>query len=175
MSGRIPIRGYVVETLDRGHDRASFKCGVEALDRYLKTQARQDARRRIAAPFMLRGEDTKAIIGYYTLSATAIRLGQLPQTVAQRLPAYPLVPATLLGRLAVDQRLRGSGLGEHLLMDALHRSWVTSAAVASFAVLVDAKDEAAQTFYLRYDFIPFRSEKRRLYLPMQTLAKLFDA
>lgn len=174
MSGRTPIRGYVIEALDRGHERASFSCGVEALDRYLKTQARQDARRRVAAPFGLRGEDTKAIVGYYTLSATAIRLGQLPQTVARRLPAYPLVPATLLGRLAVDQRLRGSGLGEHLLMDALHRSWVASAAVASFAVLVDAKDEAAHAFYVRYDFIPFLSDTRRLYLPMQTLAKLFD-
>ena len=163
-----------MEALDRSHDRASYTCGVDALDRYPKTQARQDARRNIAAPFVLREENSTAVVGYYTLSATGIRLGQLPQAVVQRLPAYPVVPATLLGRLAVDQRLRGTGLGEHLLLDALHRSWIASDNIASFAVLVDAKDEAARAFYLRYDFIPFQADMQRLYLPMHTVAKLFD-
>ena len=123
---------------------------------------------------MLRKENSKAIVGYYTLSATGIRLGQLPPAVVQRLPAYPVVPATLLGRLAVDQRLRGTGLGEHLLLDSLHRSWIASDNIASFAVVVDAKDDAARAFYLRYDFIPFQADIQRLYLPMQTVASLFD-
>ena len=114
------------------------------------------------------------IAGYYTLSATGIRLGQLPKSITQRLPAYPVVPATLLGRLAVDHRFRRTGLGEHLLMDALHRSWIASANVASLAILVDAKDEAALAFYLRFDFIPFQDDTQRLFLPMRTVAELFE-
>jgi GNAT superfamily N-acetyltransferase len=159
-----------VETLDARHDRLSFKCGVEALDRYFHVQAGQDFRRNVAAPFVLTDANGE-IIGFYTLAASSVKLGDLPSESVRNLPRYPVVPATLLGRLAVDLRYRGMGAGRHLLMDALRRS--TRSEIASFAVVVDAKDEAACDFYRRDGFIPFPSNPRRLFLPMATIRKAF--
>lgn len=164
---------YRVEALDRRHDRSAFACGVEPLDRYLREQAGQDARKRVAAPFVLREGDSNAVLGYYTLSPLSVDVGAWPPEVAKKLPRYPVVPATLLGRLAVDGRLRGKGMGEYLLMDALRRAHDASRQVASVAVVVDAKDERALAFYLRYGFIPFADHGNRLFLPMGIIAQLF--
>ena len=164
---------YRVEVLTRQHDRKAFSCGVEPLDRYLKEQARQDARKRVAAPFVLCEGASNKVLGYYTLSALSIGVGAWPDDVARRLPRYPVVPATLLGRLAVDRHLRGKRMGEHLLMDALHRALLASRDVASVAVVVDAKDDAALAFYRRYGFIPFADLPNRLFLPMGTIEQLF--
>jgi GNAT superfamily N-acetyltransferase len=156
------------------HDRAAFSCGIEQLDRYLKQQASQDARKNVAVPFVLLTAE-KRIIGFYTLSAAALRGDDLPQELLKRLrlPRYPELPATLIGRLAVDATFRGQRLGEMLLLHALKRSWMSSQQVASLAVIVDAKDESARQFYLRYGFLTFPENKRRLFLPMQTIEKLF--
>jgi GNAT superfamily N-acetyltransferase len=107
-------------------------------------------RKNMAAPFVL-VLPNGAIGGYYTLSATALKLGELPDHVARRLPRYPLVPATLLGRLAADRRWQGQGYGRFLLADALHRA--VRSEIASFAVIVDAKDEAARRLYERESFL----------------------
>lgn len=168
-----PQRDYRIEALDRKHDRKAFACGIEALDRYIREQARQDARRRVAAPFVLCEGESHAVLGYYTLSALSIDVGNWPEEVARKLPRYPVVPATLLGRLAVDRRLHGQGMGEYLLMDALRRALEASHEVASVAVVVDAKNEAALAFYRRYDFIPFPDVPNRLFLPMGTIEPLF--
>lgn len=112
-----------------------------------------------------------AIAGYYTLSATALRLGDLPTETSRRLPRYPLVPATLLGRLAVDRRFRGQGRGRFLLADALFRA--VRSEVASFAVVVDAKDEAARRFYERESFLPLPEQPIKLFRPMADIAALF--
>lgn len=164
---------YRVEPLGRQHDRSAFSCGTESLDRYLREQAGQDARKRVAAPFVLCEGSSNEVLGYYTLSALSIDVGAWPQEVARKLPKYPLVPTTLLGRLAVDTRLRGKGAGEHLLMDALRRALEASREVASVAVIVDAKDESAVAFYRHYEFISFADEPRRLFLPMAVIEKLF--
>lgn len=166
-----PPFAYVVEPLDAQHNRSDFECGVEPLDRYLKQQASQDMRRKIAALFVLVDQDIDSIAGYYTLAATAIRLAELPPEITKKLPKYPLVPATLLGRLAVDQRYQGQGVGSFLLMDALRRSF--NSEIASMAVVVDAKDDKARDFYEHHQFIPFPEQSQRLYLPMATIAKLF--
>ncbi len=168
-----PPFAYVVEPLDAQHKRSDFECGVEPLDRYLKQQASQDMRRRIAALFVLVDQDIDSIAGYYTLAATAIRLAELPPEITKKLPKYPLVPATLLGRLAVDQRYQGQGVGSFLLMDALRRSF--NSEIASMAVVVDAKDDKARDFYEHHQFIPFPEQSQRLYLPMTTIAKLFGS
>ena len=110
-----------IEALSRRHKRDNFDCGIDALDRYLKKQANQDIRRRIAASFVAVTEKN-VIVGYYTLSAFSINLPGLPADQIKKLPRYPVVPATLLGRLAVDLGYRGRRLGEFLLMDALARS-----------------------------------------------------
>lgn len=164
---------YRVEPLGRQHDRATFSSGVEPLDRYLRAQAGQDARKRVAAPFVLCEGKSDAVRGYYTLSALSIDVGAWPEDVAKKLPKYPLVPVTLLGRLAVDTRFRGQGAGEHLLMDALRRALEASRKVASVAVVVDAEDESAVSFYRHYGFTSFAEQPRRLFLPMVVIEKLF--
>lgn len=160
-----------VEVLTSKHDRSRFDCGVEALDRYLRVQAGQDARKNMAAAFVLLGAD-ETIAGYYTLSATAVKLGELPEQVTRKLPRYPLVPATLLGRLAVDRRHRGKGYGRFLLADALYRSLRSE--IASFAVVVDAKDENARRFYERESFLPLPDQPMKLFLPMASIEELFQ-
>lgn len=160
-----------VEALGVQHDRNLFSSGVEQLDRYFRTQAGQDARKNLAAPFVLVLSDGM-IGGYYTLSSTAVKLSELAVEVTRRLPRYPLVPATLLGRLAVDLRCRGKGYGRFLLGDALLRA--VRSEIASFAVIVDAKDEAARRFYERESFLPFLDQPMKLYLPMADIAKLFE-
>ena len=163
-----------IEALGRGHDRASFESGVPALDAYLKKQAGQDARRYAAAPFVLCEGDGIAVLGYYTLSALSIRVGDLPEESARKLPRYPVVPAALIGRLAVDRRRRGERLGEFLLMDALYRIWSQARQIAAAAVVVDAKDEQARSFYEVYEFRPFPQQPGRLFLPMKRVARLFE-
>ena len=165
----------IVEPLGSEHDRAAFSCGVEALDRYLKQQASQDARNRVAAPFVLRTADSLRIIGYYTLSAATIELKELPTEAARRLPRYPLLPAVLIGRLAVDREFVGHGWGKLLLVDALRRSLAQSRQIAAMAVVVDAKDDAARAFYERYGFQQLIEHQNRLFLPMKTIEQLFSA
>lgn len=164
---------YRVEPLGKQHDRSEFSSGVEPLDRYLREQAGQDARRHVAVPFALCEGRSHAVRGYYTLSALSVDVGTWPEELAKKLPKYPLVPATLLGRLAVDSRLRGQGAGEHLLMDALRRALEATREVASAAVVVDAKDDGAVSFYRHYGFISFADQPRRLFLPMAVIEKLF--
>ena len=164
---------FIVEPLLKKHDRAAFSCGVEPLDKYFKTQARQDVDKKAAATFVLVDQGASRVAGFYTLAATAVPLRDLPDLIAKKLPRYPLVPATLLGRLAVDKSYRGRKLGEFLLLDALKRSLDQSKQVASTAVVVDAKNEASLGFYLKFGFIQFVDDPLRLFLPMTTVEKLF--
>ena len=159
----------VIEPLGRHHDRNGFSCGEPALDEYLRQRASQDTKRRVAQVFVALGSSESEIAGYYTLSAAAFRRDDLPPKLAKRLPHYP-IPAAVLGRLAVSSNYQGQGLGEHLLADALHRVMAASSALAIYAVIVDAKNEAAKAFYLRYGFQPFPRQPMRLFLPMSTLA-----
>src|SRR6516225_7415311 len=125
-----------VEPLADTHNKADFSCGIESLDRYLQQHAGQDIRRSIAATFVLNTKnEPDQILGYYTLSSTAIDPGELEPGVRKKLPPYPLIPATLIGRLARDIRHKAAGIGEYLLMDALNRSYQHSKEIASFAVV----------------------------------------
>lgn len=167
----VPEGSLRVEALGPQHDRGTLVSGAEALDRYLRSQAGQDARKSMAAPFVLVLPDG-AIAGYYTLSATGVKLAEFPADITRRLPRYPLVPATLLGRLAVDRNYQGGGYGRFLLADALHRA--VRSEIASFAGIVDAKDEAARQFYFREGFLPFPDQPMKLFRPMEGLARLFE-
>jgi GNAT superfamily N-acetyltransferase len=142
-----PLR---IEPLSDQHDRESFASGIEPLDRYLRQQAGQDARRRVATCFVLVDDDDRVPLGYYTLAATSIALAELPEALAKRLPRYPVVPATLMGRLAVDARHQERGHGEFMLLDAFSR--VLRNEIAFYAFVVDAKDDKAAQFYQRYRF-----------------------
>jgi predicted GNAT family N-acyltransferase len=163
------------EPLDKSkHNRAAFSCEHEALNRYLKEQASQEIKKRVAAVYVLT-PDGRTIVGYYTLSQYAVDAGELSAETAKRLrtPKYEKLPATLLGRLARSREFKGSGVGELLLADALKRSLEHSKNIASLAVVVDAKDDKARAFYKAYGFIDLPDHPNRLLLPMRTIEQLF--
>jgi len=167
-----PVASFRVEALNEGHERSTFSSGVTDLDHYFQRQAGQDARRKLAATFVLTN-DKNVIAGFYTLSAHGIRLSDLPDAVAKKLPRYPVVPVTLLGRLAVSLAHQGQKLGQFLLLDALRRSLENTKQIGSVGVVVEAIDEIASKFYLYHDFVPLPGYERKLFLPMSTIGKLF--
>ena len=135
--------------------------------------ASQDVKRKLAAVFVLVArQDAQKVIAYYSLSDREIRLDQLPLEIAKKAGKYNRVPVTLLARMAVDRAHKGKRLGELVLLDALHRSLRASELVASFAVLVDAKDEDAAGFYRKYGFLELPEDSLKLFLPMQTIQQL---
>jgi GNAT superfamily N-acetyltransferase len=161
------------EPLGPQHDRAAFSCGVPELDGYLRTLASQHARRKISTTTVLLVEDAERIAGYHTLSNARLELGELPPALMKRYPRYAEgIPATLLGRLAVDARYRGQGWGESLLLNALERSYLATKVVASAFVIVWAIDAEAAGFYRRYGFSELPASPGRLFLPMKTVEAL---
>lgn len=163
---------FKIEPLDEHHDRAAFSCRKDPLDQYLRNQAGQAAGKNLAAVFILTPEGKK-IAGYYTLSSYVVKLDEIPEGIAKKLTRLREIPATLLGRLARSVEFRGQGIGEILLVDAPKRALENSAHVASWAVIVDAKDEQAAEFYKHYGFVPFPSKPNRLFLPMNSVHKMF--
>jgi GNAT superfamily N-acetyltransferase len=165
---------FVIEVLGPTHDRGVFDCGVPALNRYLQHQARQERDRKVAVPYVLvPTRKPTGIAGFYTLSATSIKLDAWPDDISRKLPTYPVVPATLLGRLATSLNYRGHGLGERLLVDALHRALINTEIVASFAVIIDTKDDSGAAFYERYGFVRFPDSPLRLFMTMRAIAASF--
>lgn len=159
------MTAFVTEALSRDHDRSTFRCDIEALDRYLKQFALQDMQRRLAGCFVALG-DTRNIIGYYTLAATSVALDALPADLTKRLPRYQGIPAVLIGRLAVHAEWRGRGLGRFLVADAAIRT--DRLGIGAFALVVDPKDSAAQAFYEAVGFTRIAGDSRRLFVPMAT-------
>jgi predicted GNAT family N-acyltransferase len=163
----------LIEPLDaQRHDRVGFQCGVPTLDSYLRERANQESQKNIAVTYVLCQRDTTAIIGYYTLSTMAVEPTSLPAELIKRLPRYPVLPAMLTGRLAVDQRYRGQHMGTHLLVNALTRCLSLSQAIGAMAVLVDAKDEHAAQFYQHYGFRRFVDHPMRLFMPMREIVEI---
>ena len=119
--------------------------------------------------FVAVSKTTDELAGFYTLAASSVPLEAMPLELAKRLPRYPVVPAALIGRLAVDRRFQGFGLGGTLLSHAIAR--VIESELGVFAIIVDAKDEAAERFYRHHGFTPLAGQKRRLILPIATALK----
>jgi hypothetical protein len=162
---------YRFEPLTKQHDRLGFHCASPPLNSYLQQLARKDTERKVAASFVMVEEMAPAtIVGYYTLSAFTIEVAELPEEMQKKLPRYPRLPATLLGRLARDERFSGSD--SLLLMDALTRALRQSAQIASLAVVADAKDEKALKFYRKFGFTSLGNHPNRVFLPMGTIEQL---
>jgi predicted N-acetyltransferase YhbS len=152
------MNAYRIELLG-AHDRSAFVSGSDALDRYLREQAKQDMRRRVASCFVAVDNDG-VIAGYYTIAATSLILDKLSAERIKRLPRYPSIPAVLLGRLAVAVSYQGKRLGGALVADALLRA--TRAEVMAYAMVVDAKDEQAANFYAHLGFERLGDDRRKL-------------
>jgi len=163
---------FRIEPLSGDHDRSQFESGSVPLDRYFREQASQDIKRRIASCFVAVSVASKELAGYYTLAAASIALTDLAPEIVRKLPRYPVVPAALLGRLAVARKYQGKGLGGVLLGNALLRA--ARAELGIFAMLVDAKDEAAQRFYEHYGFALLPGTDRRLCLPITMALRQFE-
>ena len=162
-------RNLVITPLDSKHDRTGFQCGVEALDRYFKNQARQDIRRRISRVFVATKPDNpKVVIGYYRLSTLSIELNQLPERLARKLPKHP-VPTALIGRLAVSNPAQRRGVGKMLLADAIKRTLAVSDQVVIYAMVVDAINENAIGFYEQFGFTRLSDDSPRLFLPLKSI------
>jgi GNAT superfamily N-acetyltransferase len=161
-----------IAPLGDAHDRAGFTCGVESLDRYLQTQAGQDVRRRANGVFVLTDKAAPdQVLGYYTLCATALPPGHVPEAARKHIPRYPLVSATLIGRLAVAADRQGQRLGAVLLADALRRALASAETVGSSMVVVDALDDGAAAFYAAHGFVRL-PESLRLVLPMRVVERM---
>ena len=149
---------YRIEPLEQ-HDRRHFSCGSPALERYFREQVTQDVRRRLAMCFVA-VTDEGDVAGFYTLAATSLAFDRLAPEHAKKLPRYPVVPAILLGRLAIALTHQGKRLGMSLVADALARS--TRSDVVGYAMLVDAKDAQAAAFYAHLGFEPLPDQPLRL-------------
>ena len=161
---------FSIVPLDHEHTKRGFCSGTDVLDRYFAERVGQDIRRNLTRCFVAVDNEQGNIAGFYTLSAAQIPMLQLPEKLAKQMPRYSAVPASRVGRLAVDHRYQGKGLGSVLIADALQRSAGSSMAV--YALLVDAKDEKAQKFYLHHGFFPCDGVPNTLFLPIGTIRKL---
>jgi predicted GNAT family N-acyltransferase len=162
-----------IESLDsKKHNRSCFSCGNESLDNYIRNQASQDLKKKIATVFVLIDSPNTDVIAYYTLSSYTIDIDNLDEAGAKGIPRYPLLPATLLGRLAVDNTFQGGGMGKVVLIDAFKRALDATAQVASLAIVVEAIDENAVRFYQKYGFRQFKQYPLKLYLPIKSIASV---
>lgn len=155
--------------IDKKFDKASFDCGSLELNAFLQTRARQNQLQGFNRTFVavLENDEAKKIVGFYSLGMGEINLSSLPDDLIKKLPKHP-VPVARMGRLAVDLSFQGQGLGKLLLVDAMKRVQSASGAIGVYALLVDAKDETAKGFYLKYGFIPLSDQSMTLFLPLSS-------
>lgn len=155
---------FVIEPLDKSHQRENFDCGEVSLNDFLRKYARQNAERGLGRTFVAVLPGEKQALGYYTLSSGSIAFDAVPE----KLPRYP-IPVAHLGRLAVDSSMRGQGLGELLLIDALERTVIIASEFGIYAVELFALTERAKQFYLKYGFVSLKDDDKHLYLPVKTI------
>jgi GNAT superfamily N-acetyltransferase len=152
------------------HDRTAFSCGVAVLDDWFRLRAGQHEKRNVARVFVAI-DDERGIVGFCSLSSFTLAVADLPPEYAKRLPRYDLIPSALIGRLARDQKVRGQGIGDLLLADAVRRVIGASRSLAVFAIVVEATDTKAAAFYRDFGFAPFPSRPLRLFMPVSQAAE----
>jgi predicted GNAT family N-acyltransferase len=155
-----------INKLDKSHDRQSFDCGVDSLNHFIKSQASQLLKRHETVIYV--AHDGAVVAGFYTLSACQITQDCDPTYLKKQSPYTP-IPCVLLGRLAVDMRYRGMGLGGDLLLSALKKCVHLSDSLGVAFVVVDAKDDTAKAFYQYYGFHALQSDPMRLCLPISSI------
>lgn len=164
---------FEIQLLSNIHDRNAFDCGEPALDEFLRRHARQNQARGIGRTFVAVREGGRTVVGYYTLAAGAVAFQSVPDELRRRLPRYP-VPVAHLARLATCRSIRGQGLGEVLLFDALARTLRVATEIGVAAVDVWAKTDRARKYYERYGFKALSDDALHLFLPLDTVRTLLD-
>jgi len=149
------------------HDRNGFHCGEPVLDEFLRKYAAQQSSKGVSSVFVLVDDSQPSkILGYYTLSAAQVDVVQLSLADQKKLPRYP-IPCFRLGRLARELGSRGNGIGEVLMGLAVDRCLKAKISIGAYALLVDAKNTSAKSFYEHYGFTPCRDSPMTLYLPLR--------
>lgn len=166
----------IVSSLDKAlHDRMAFDCGESPLNEFLRTKAAKHQAQRVSRSFVLSDSaEPRRVLGYYSLSNCQIAREDLTQAEAKTLPRHP-VPAVMLARLAVDHSQQGKRYGHWLLMDALKRCALVGQQSGVYALLVDAKNEAAKRFYEKFGFVAIVGHPMTLYLTLETGLKAVQA
>ena len=158
----------VCSQLDESHVLEAFDCGIESLSNYLKSIARQHQSRNLSRVFVVLEDGDPTVLGYYSLANSSVDASAFPKPKKFKLPQTMAIPVVLLGKLAVDQRRHGQGLGSLLLFDALKRCLEVNDRSAAYAIVVDAINDDAKKFYLKYEFqILTEGETPRLFMPIQ--------
>lgn len=161
-----------IASLGERHDRKAFDCGAAALNEFLQKTALQHCKKGLSNTFVLSDEaKPESILGFFTLSFLEVEIAAIPKEHARHLPKQTRLPAAKLARLAVDKICQGKGYGDILVADAIKRI-VNTAHVSGgiTGLFVDAKDENASQFYLRFGFLPLQDSPLKLFIPLKRLA-----
>ena len=164
---------FLTDLLDSSHIRDDFECEEPSLVEYLQKQSNQDKKKSLSLCFVARAKES-AVIGYYTLSNYSIKAETLPSKWRLPIPkSYIEVPVTLLERLARRIDFKGTELGKDLIMDALHRSYVTSTvSVASMGIVLDPMNKRVKQIYADLGFVEL-VDSDKMFISMKTIKTLF--
>lgn len=159
--------------LDKSHDRTKFNCEEKSLTEYITKQVSQDVKKKLAACFVIIN-NLNEVIGYYTLTSESLGRDTIPQEYQNKIPRNYNAPVILMGRLARDITQKATAIREHLLLDALQRSYnISKKNIGAMAVVVDPISQHATNFYAKYGFI-LLPDSGKMFLPMKTIEKLFN-
>jgi GNAT superfamily N-acetyltransferase len=168
-----PQPEFIIEGLTKAHDLSSFECGTASLNEWLQRFAWQNRQADAAKVYVAHRRDN-IVAGYHTLTASSVRRDDAPARVAKGLANHP-IGVVLVGRLAVDRRQRGRGLGRALLLHALIRTAQSADTIGIRALLVHAIDEDAKGFYVHFNFEISPVDSMHLMLLMKDLRALIKA
>ena len=172
-SGDADMGDWIIEPLQKGHDRAEFACGHVSLDDFLKKYAGQYSRRKLGTSYVAVATGQQRVLGYYTLAPSHLQFREVPVALVKGLPNHP-VPSLLLARLAVTESERGKGLGKHLLLDAFDRCLRVGRDVAFRAIEVETIDHQAAAFYEKYGFLPLPNDPHHLVIAVETVEEVLN-
>ena len=162
------MTGFVSQTLQDDHDLDVFDCGNDALNTWLRVQARRSKAAGTAQSYVWTRPEEHDVLAYFAVAPTQILRSALPSKSLAG--GFSVIPGYLLGRLALDQRLHGQRLGGDLLFDAVTRIVEAARSGGGRLIAVDAIDEKAHAFYRRHGFVAVAATNR-LYMKVSTAAK----